>query len=232
MDNIKIFLDGPSIDNLITFNNDDQIQGFTFNPTLMRNAGVIDYGKFCQNICELTDKPVSFEVLADDFDEMKKEARILSDFGDNVYVKIPVMNSKGESSFRLIQDLSFEEIKINITAVFTADQVQIIEPMLNPDIPCIISVFAGRIMDVGLPAQPIVEEILWILERNKNVQILWASCREVYNIIQAANCGCDIITIPESIYNKLDLIGKNLEECSREAVTQFHLDALAADYRL
>jgi len=230
--NIQIYIDGPSIDYLTKYHEIDLIKGFTFNPSLMKKAGIVDYEKFSRNIIELTDKPISLEVFADDFPTMKQQARKISSWGENIFVKIPITNTKGESSFRLIEDLAYEGIKLNITAIFTPEQIMAIEPVLNHDVPSIVSVFAGRIADTGLDPSGIMEEANWILNPNPNAQLLWASCREVYNVIQAENCGCNIITIPEAILNKLHIVGKNLEEYSKETVLMFYNDAKSCNYQL
>ena len=223
--NIKIFADGANLDyisNLAT--NPFFIDGFTTNPSQMRKEGINNYLDFVRKVVNATDKPVSFEVFSDDFDQMVHEAKILSACGKNIYVKIPITNTKGEFTHNVIETLSNEGIPLNITAIFTADQVMAVERVICEDTPTIFSLFCGRIADTGVDPAPLVKECRWILEERRHTEILWASCREVYNIFQADAVGCDIITVPKPILDKLTLIGKDLEEYSRETVQEFWED--------
>ena len=223
--NIKIFADGY-------YGHEPFIQGLTTNPSLIKNAGVEDYEAFCKDIVLLTDLPVSFEVFSDDLFGMVIQARKIASWGKNVYVKIPITDTKGNSTYRVVETLSKEGIKLNITAIFTADQVMAVEPVMNSTTPAIISVFAGRIADAGVDPIPILQECKWLISEKPNIQLLWASCREIYNIFQADKVGCNIITVPEAILKKLHFVGTNLEEYSRKTVEEFHYDAVSAGYEL
>ena len=223
--NIKIFADGANlnyISNLAT--NPFFIDGFTTNPSQMKKEVVEDYLEFVHKVVKATDKPASFEVFSDDFDEMVTQARKLSACGKNIYVKIPITNTKGEFTHNVIEVLSNEGIPLNITAIFTADQAMAIERVICKDTPTIISLFCGRIADTGVDPAPLVKEVRWMLADKPYTEVLWASCREVYNIFQADAVGCDIITVPKPILDKLTLIGKDLEEYSRETVQEFWED--------
>ena len=235
MDNkrIEIFADGANLQSMKEKCNISYISGFTTNPTLMKKAGVKDYIKFAQDAVEsIPDLPISFEVFSDDFEKMKNEARKIAKIGKNVYVKIPITNSRGESSIRTIRELSKEGLKLNITAVFTIKQVKKVLEVLQPGSSNIISIFAGRIMDTGINAMEIVSEVSMLCKESGNARVLWASCREVYNIIQAEECGADIITVTDSILNKLSLLGKSLEEYSLETVKMFNEDSKAIGFEI
>jgi len=223
---VKIYADGASLDEMKSLA--PKLDGFTTNPSLMRKAGVTDYLAFCRAASALG-KPISFEVFADEFADMKRQARILAALGPNVYVKIPITNTTGQSSAELIAQLSAQGIRLNITAVFTQNQVQAAAAALTGT-PAIISIFAGRIADTGKDPKAICR-----FARNHcspHVEILWASTRELINIQQAEACGCDIITVPNDILRKMPLFTKDLTEYSLETVRMFHDDALASGYVL
>lgn len=221
---MKIFLDSSDINAIKEF--EPKVDGFTTNPTLMKKTGVVDYEKFCKEVLSIVNgKPVSFEVFADEFDEMERQARIISNWGENVYVKIPITNSKGESSVDLIKRLA--DIQLNITAVFTSKQVFDLPEFEKPTI---VSIFAGRIADTGKDPLPIVENCLKI---SGGAKILWASPREVLNIYQAEEAGVDIITVTPELFTKYEKMkGKDLEELSLETVQMFYNDAQEAGYKL
>ncbi len=220
---IKIFADGADLNEMIRIYNEGIAQGFTTNPTLMKKAGVKDYETFAKSILkEIPNLPISFEVFSDDFDKMEIEAKKIASWGNNIYVKIPITNTKGESSFSLIKRLSNDGIKLNITAILTLHQVRHIFPALSGD--NIISIFAGRIADTGRNPIPIMRNAKYEIQLS-NTKLLWASCREVYNIVQAEKCGCDIITVTPDILKKLPMLGKDLEELSLETVRMFYNDS-------
>ncbi len=229
--NIKIFEDGAKLRNVYGETN-KPIKGYTTNPSLMKSLGVEDYEEFCKSMLVLTDLPVSFEVFSDDLFGIVTQARKIASWGKNIYVKIPIIDTKGNSTYRIVETLSKEGIKLNITGIFTADQVMAVEPVMSSTTPAIISVFAGRIADTGVDPVPIMQECYWLLSEKPNIELLWASCREVYNIIQADKVGCHIITVPEAILNKLHIVGTNLEDYSRQTITEFHNDAISAGYEL
>ena len=229
LDNIKIFLDTADIFFIKKYRND--IAGITTNPTIMRKANILDYKRFAQDAIEiLYPKPISLEVCSDDFEEMKKQARILSAWGDNVFVKIPITNTKGESSENIIQDLSREGIKLNITAIFTGEQVEIATQSLAEE-GNFISVFAGRIADTGRSPLGLVEYAVEMADLFGQ-EVIWASTRETYNVYEAALIKCHIITITPSIMKKLSLFGMDLTEYSRETVEMFFTDAQKEGYKI
>ena len=227
--NIKIFADGAEFND---FSDTSFVDGYTTNPSLMRKANITNYTHYAKIMAEIIRKPISFEVFSDDLFGMITQARKISSWGDNVYVKIPITDTKGNSTYRVVETLSKEGIKLNITAIFTADQVMAVEPVMSSTTPAIISVFAGRIADTGIDPVPILQECRWLIEEKPNIELLWASCREICNIFQADKVGCDIITVPESILKKLHIVGTNLEEYSRQTVKEFHDDAVSAGYEL
>lgn len=229
----KIYADGASLSDILALNKLPYISGFTTNPTLMKKAGIADYESFAKEVLgHIKDKPVSFEVFADDFDEMYKQAKIINKWASNVYVKIPVMNTKKQYAYELIQKLSDEGVKLNITAVFTLGQVQQIKEALSNSKGAVVSIFAGRIADTGVDPMPIMAEAKAMLNNNPNVELLWASPRELLNIIQANDVGCDIITATPDVLKKLTTLGKDLEEFSLETVEMFYNDACSAGYSL
>ncbi len=230
---IKLFSDGANIGEMYEAYKKGMVSGFTTNPTLMRKAGVKDYKKFAKDVLGLIrDMPISFEVFTDDLHEMEKEAREISSWGENVYVKIPITTTKGISTNPLIEKLSNDGIKLNVTAILTYEQVRSVAKVISNKTPSIISVFAGRIADTGVNPEHIMRMSAIALMKNLNAELLWASTREVLNIIQAQNCGCDIITVTPDILKKLPMFGKDLTELSLETVQMFHNDALSAGYKI
>jgi transaldolase len=230
---LKLFLDGADIQQMIESSKNPQISGFTTNPTLMKKSGVSDYELFAREAIEsIKDKSISFEVFSDELDEMYKEAKVIKSWGGLTYVKIPAMNTKGEPTYDLIKTLSDEGVPLNITAVFTLDQVSNIYNSLNNNVESIISIFAGRIADTGIDPVPVMKEAKKIISPNKKCELLWASPREALNIIQAEECGCDIITATNDLIKKSLIFGKDLEEFSRETVLMFYNDAKTAGYKL
>ena len=229
---IKIFADCADYPSIIALSEHSAVEGFTTNPTLMRRAGVNDYEYSARKIIEaVPNHPISFEVLADDFPAMIAQARIISSWGHNVYVKIPVTNTKGEFSGEVIKTLSGEGIKLNITAVMTDDQAYAINNSIRSLEPMIVSVFAGRIADTGKDPIPVLLACKEALRR-PSVELLWASSRELLNIFQALEAGCDIVTLSPDLIEKFPLIGRDLTEYSRETVQQFHQDAMAAGFTI
>ncbi len=231
---IKIFADGADKKSLLDLAKKDWISGCTTNPTLLRKAGVTDYKAFALDVLsEIKDKPISFEVFADDFNEMKRQALEIASWGENVYVKIPISNTKGEGSYDLINDLSHNNIKLNITAVFTVGQAMTAANALLGGCPSIISIFAGRIHDSGVDASALVKRAVSKCSHiDSNIEILWASPRQLYDIVEAQYAGCNIITVSNDILSKIDLLGKNLEDFSLDTVKMFANDAAAAGYIL
>lgn len=230
---VKLFADGADLDGMLNLYKDPKIKGFTTNPTLMRKAGITDYEKFGRQVLEaIPDRPVSLEVFADDLTEMLAQAKVIASWGANVNVKIPVTNTKGEFTGRIIEELSDAGVQLNITAVFTIDQVKAIVENLSYDTPAIVSVFAGRIADSGLDPVPIMQECVKILKDLPKGELLWASPRELLNIIQADEVGCHIITATTSVLDKLKLLNKDLTEFSLETVQMFYEDAQAAGYKI
>ena len=231
--NIKIFADGANIDQISLMNNEPLIQGLTTNPTLMRKAGISNYKNFAKEVLEIVkNKSISFEVFSDDFQEMEMQAKIIASWQENVFVKIPITNTKGVSSQHLIKKLTDANIKVNVTAILTIEQVKEIIEVLNPNVPSYISIFAGRIADTGIDPEPIMEEALTLIENYKKFELIWASPRELLNVIQANNIGCHIITATTDIINKIKLIGYPLEKYSLDTVNMFYEDAKKAGYTL
>jgi transaldolase len=230
---VKIFADGADLGGIKAMYAKPWIKGFTTNPTLMRKAGVLDYKAFALEVLRsVPDRPVSFEVFADEFDEMGRQARAIAAWGANVYVKIPVTNTRGEFSGALIRELSETGVKVNVTAVFTLDQVKGVVAHLADWTPAIISIFAGRIADTGSDPVPLMGEALKIMQAKPRAELLWASPREVLNVVQADQAGCHIITATNDILAKLSLLGKDHEQYSLETVEMFHRDACAAGYAI
>ena len=230
---IKIFADGADLASMKAAHASGRVQGFTTNPTLMRQAGVTDYQVFAREVLkEIRDLPVSFEVFADDFEAMGEQARLISSWGDNVYVKIPVTNTLGQSSADLVRELSASGVQVNVTALLTLEQVDAIAEALHPTTPAVVSVFAGRIADTGMDPAPIMSVALERLQGRPMAELLWASPREVLNIYQAAEIGCHIITVSPDLLAKLALKGKDLAVYSLETVAMFRRDAIQAGYSL
>lgn len=223
---VKLFADGASLDDMLAAYKEGKVQGFTTNPSLMKKAGVTDYKAFAKEVLEkIQDMPVSFEVFSDDFATMEKEADVLAKLAKNVYVKIPITNTKGESSLPLIKKLAAKGYQLNVTAIFTLEQVKGVVAALNPNVASIVSVFAGRIADTGVDAKSLMKEAHQICKQNPKAELLWASCREFYNIIEADECNCEIITVQNDILAKLKNMGKDLNEYSLETVRGFYKDA-------
>ena len=228
---VKIYADGADIKGILELDKNPLIRGFTTNPTLMRAAGVNDYEEFAKKVLsKITKKSFSFEVFADDEKNIVKQALKISSWQDNVSVKIPVTNTKGIFMGDVIKELSDKNISLNITAIMTTNQVEKILKFLNPQSHSIISVFAGRIADTGQDPEITMTECKKILQSHQKAQLLWASPREIYNIFQAEKTSCDIITVPHSILTKIKLIGKNLDEYSKETVKMFFNDAKKSKY--
>src|SRR5438270_2350353 len=231
---IKIFADGADRDGIAELYKKPFICGLTTNPTLMRKVGISDYESFAKSILEVVkDKPISFEVFSDEFPVMRRQGRKISSWQNNVYVKIPITNTRGDSAIPLIHDLAQEGIQLNITAILTRDQVETVAEALNPDAPAVVSVFAGRIADTGIDPMPLMRGSLDLLRKLPAAELLWASVREVLNIFQAAECGCHIVTVPHDILAKvIKLGGMGLADLSLDTVQMFHRDALVAGYSL
>jgi transaldolase len=230
---VKIFADGAEKASMVALAKDPLIKGFTTNPTLMRKAGVTDYAVFAKEVlAEIKDKPVSFEVFSDDFKEMERQAKIINAWAPNVYVKIPITNTKRESSFDLVKKLAGEGVKINATAILTVAQVRHIVAALNPKIPSIISVFAGRIADTGVDPLPIMKECKAITVLNPNCELLWASPRQLFDIYNAEAAQCEIITVTPDILKKLEKVGYDHHELSLDTVKMFYDDGQKVGYTL
>jgi transaldolase len=230
---VRIFADGADLDSMLELSRRPHIKGLTTNPTLMRKAGIRDYRAFAREVLSvIRDKPVCFEVLADDFESIERQADEIAAWADNVYVKIPVTNTRGESSAALIGRLSARRVKINVTAITTLAQIRSVLPALNPAIPSFVSVFAGRIADTGIDPVPVMARAVQLLSENPGAQLIWASSRELLNIFQADSVGCAVITVTRDILDKLTLIGYDLTEFSLDTVKMFRDDAQLAGYSL
>jgi len=230
---VKIFGDGAGKGAILDLYRRPYIRGFTTNPTLMRKAGIVDYEGFAREVLQsVPDRPVSFEVFADEFPEMELQAQRLASWADNVYVKIPVTNTRGESSADLVHRLAHSGIKVNVTAMLTLDQVREICGALVGGAPACVSIFAGRVADTGRDPVPLMQAALAVLRRAPNVELIWASPRELLNIVQADAIGCHIITVTSEILQKLSLIGKDLHDFSLETVRMFYEDAVRSGFRL
>jgi transaldolase len=230
---VKLFADGADLAGIKEMASNPAIKGFTTNPTLMRKAGVADYKGFALQALQLVGaRPISFEVFADDFGEMESQAHEIASWGGNVYVKIPVTNTKGEFAGPLIERLARAGVQVNVTALMTVDQVKRVTERLASDTPAIISVFAGRIADTGRDPTPIMAEAVRAMKAKPKSELIWASPRELLNIVQAAQVGCHIITATNDILKKLALLGKDLDAYSLETVEMFYKDAKAAGYRI
>lgn len=230
---VKVFADGADFDSIMKLYKNPLVKGFTTNPTLMRKAGISDYEGFARKLlAAVPDRPVALEVFADDLPTMEAQAKVIQSWGKNVNVKIPVTNTKGEFTGPIVERLSAAGVVVNVTAVFTLDQVRAIEKCLHPDTPAIVSVFAGRIADTGVDPLPIMTESVRILKAKPKAELIWASPRELLNVIQADDIGCHIITVTPDILGKLSLIGKDLEGFSLETVEMFFKDASSAGYQI
>ena len=230
---IHVYADGAEISGILEMAKNPLIKGFTTNPTLMRKAGVSDYERFARELLSvITSHPVSLEVFADDFSEMRRQAILIAGWGKNVNVKIPITNTKSESAVPLVADLVKSGITVNVTAVMTVQQVEELSAVLSPSLMSIVSVFAGRIADTGVDPVPYMIACKSILAKIPSAKLLWASPRELLNIFQADAVGCDIITATNDILSKLALVGKSLNDYSLETVQMFRRDAVAAAYNI
>lgn len=231
---IKIFADGAVLaDMLAWYRNGSGVSGFTTNPTLMKKAGVRDYERFAKDVlAQIRDLPISFEVFSDDLQEMERQAMKIASWGANVYVKIPVTNTKGISTAPILKRLSSADVRLNVTAVFTPAQVEHLVQNMSPTTPCIISLFAGRIANAGVDPMPVVKRAVEIAKVLPACEILWASTREALNVVQAEECGCHIITVTPDILASLRTFGKDLTQYSLETVQMFYQDAQSAGFTL
>ncbi|HYK03551.1 MAG TPA: transaldolase [Thermoanaerobaculia bacterium] len=230
---IAIYADGADVREMVAARDAGVVKGFTTNPTLMRKVGITDYAAFAKEALASTgDMPISFEVFADEFDEMERQAKLISTWGEPVFVKIPITNTKGESSIPLIQRLSAAGVKLNITAILTLQQVREVVDALDPNTSAIVSVFAGRIADTGVDPVPLMKEAAAICAAKPKAELLWASPRELLNIFQAEEVGCHIITVTPDLLKKLSMVGKPLDELSLDTVKMFYNDASAAGFKL
>jgi len=230
---VKIFADGADKSGILEMYGKPYIQGFTTNPTLMRKAGITDYESFARDVLEaIPDRPISFEVFSDDLDEMRRQAKKIASWGENVYVKIPVMNTRGEYCTRVVHDLARAGVKVNVTAMMTLGQVRDMVGELAGGPPAYVSLFAGRIADSGRDPVPLMAAAVELCDLASNVELIWASPRELLNIFQADEIGCHIITVTNDILRKLTLVGKDLEEFSLDTVKMFRNDAITSGYSL
>ena len=229
----KIFCDIAKLDLIKKFNKKKIVKGFTTNPSLMRKAGAKDYKSYSKKILKIcTNKPVSLEVFADDYDDMKKQAIQINELAKNVYVKIPVVNSKGKFMGKIIKELNSKNIKLNITAIYSAKQVEKILKLINKNTKVIFSIFAGRAADNGKDPVPEFKKSIYLSKKFKNVEILWASVREPYNYLQAKQIGCHIITVPPSIIEKIENFGKTFDQLTKETVKAFLVDSKKSNFKI
>jgi transaldolase len=231
--NVKLFADGADRATMLEMSARPYIKGLTTNPTLMRRAGISNYTAFAQEIlAHIRDKPLSLEVFADEFAEMERQALQIASWGDNVYVKIPVTNTRGDPSYALVRRLASQGVKVNVTAITTLPQVRDAVASLNPEVPGYVSVLAGRIADTGVDPVPLMAAAVHLLKTNPKAELIWGSPREVLNIFQADSVGCHVITATPDILAKLPMIGRDLGESSLDTVRMFYRDAVAAGYSL
>lgn len=231
--NTKIFADGADLDGMLAMYHEPHIKGFTTNPTLMRRAGITDYRAFAkQLLAAIPDRPISFEVLSDEFTDMERQAREIATWGEHVYVKIPVTNTKRQPAYDLVHRLSQAGVKLNVTAIMGLDQVRDVVAALKGGAPSNVSVFAGRIADTGRDPVPHMAAAMELLKLEPKAELIWASPRELLNVFQAHAIGCHIITVTNDILKKLSLVGKSLDEYSLDTVKMFHRDAQKADFAL
>jgi len=231
--NVKLFADGADLDAILALAADPRIAGFTTNPTLMWKAGLTDYQDFAQRLLErITEHPISFEVFADDVGEMRRQARLIASWGENVYVKIPITTTSGEPMAALVRELSEDGVKVNVTALFTTAQVELITAAIRDGAPSYISVFAGRVADAGVDPLPIMAQAVKIMLDAPRSELIWASPREILNVVQADQVGCHVITMTHELLAKLDSLGKDLDQFSLETVQMFRRDAIAAGFTL
>lgn len=230
---VKIFADGADREAMLEMNSEPYIQGLTTNPTLMKKAGIADYRDFCLDILDhIKTKPISFEVFSDDFQEMERQAMEIAGWGNNVYVKIPVTNTKRQSSYDLVRTLATRGVKVNVTAIMTPSQVRQVSDALDASTPSYVSVFAGRIADTGRDPVPMMKEALALLHDLPTAELIWASPRELLNVFQADEIGCHVITVTHDILKKLPMVGYDLDTYSLDTVKMFYADAVAAGYKL
>ncbi len=231
---VQIYADGADKAGILDLYAKPYIKGLTTNPTLMKKVGISDYEAFAKDILRsVTAKPISLEVFSDDFSEMRRQALKINSWGDNVYTKIPITNSHGESALPLIRELAQQGVKLNITALLTLEQVAGVAAALNPQVPSVVSVFAGRIADTGVDPMPIMRASRALLANQPKAELLWASVREVLNIVQAEEAGCDIVTVPHDILGKAaKMLGQNLTDLSLDTVRMFAKDAASAGFTL
>jgi transaldolase len=230
---VKVFADGAEVEDIARLAATPGIDGFTTNPTLMWKAGLTDYTEFAHRVLEIVpDRPISFEVFADDVPEMRRQARVIATWGPNVFIKIPVTNTEGVSTADLVRELSDDGVQVNVTALMLPSQVATVTKAVADGAPSFISVFAGRVADAGVDPIPLMRESLQIMEAAPNSQLIWASPREALNIIQADQIGCHVITVTGDLLKKAELFGKDLEQFSLETVQMFHRDATTAGFTL
>lgn len=231
--NVKLYADGARVSDIIEVKSKFPISGFTTNPSLMRKAGATNYTEHCKSLLDIVDgKPISFEVLSDEIDEMYLQATKIAEWGDNVFCKIPVSNTKGESSAGIVKKLTENGVKVNVTAIFTIDQVQSFISAISDGVPCNLSIFAGRIADTGRSATSLIQQAVTMAASNKNIEIIWASPRELYNVIEADQAGCHIITATGDILKKLSFLGYDLNQFSLDTVQMFLDDSQNAGYSI
>jgi transaldolase len=231
---VKIFADGADLAGMLDIYRNPIIQGMTTNPTLMKKAGITDYEAFAREVlATVRTKPISFEVFADDFAEMRRQALRMRDWQENVYVKIPVLSPRGESAIELIHGLALDGVKVNVTAILTERQVAQVASALVAEVPSVVSIFAGRIADTGRNPMPVLRAAHWLLREQPRAELLWASVREVFNIYQAAECGAHIVTVPHDLLRRaIEQCGRSLDDLSLDTVRMFDRDAKAAGYTL
>lgn len=230
---VKIFADGADKMGMLEMNGNPLIQGLTTNPTLMKKVGITDYRAFCKDILiTIKEKPLSFEVFSDDFSEMERQAMEIASWGSNVYVKIPVTNTKKETCYALVKKLTAQGVKVNVTALMTLEQTRDVVAVLNPKVPSYVSIFAGRIADTGRDPVPLMAAAVEMLKVSPAAELIWASPRELLNIFQADNIGCQVITVTNDLIKKLSLVGYDLEEYSLDTVKMFYNDAVSAEFML
>ena len=230
---VKIFADGADKAGMLEMYEKPFIKGLTTNPTLMKKAGITDYRAFCKDILtSIKDKPLSFEVFSDDFLEMERQALEIASWGENVYVKIPITNTKQETCYDLVKRLATQKVKLNVTALMTLDQVRNVVASLDPKVPSYVSVFAGRVADTGYDPLPMMAKAVDILKSSPASELIWASPRELLNIFQADDVGCHVITVTNDILKKLSLVGYDLDQYSLDTVKMFYKDAIEAGFKL
>lgn len=230
---VKIFADGADKVGMLEMYEKPFVKGLTTNPTLMKKAGITDYRAFCKDILNsIKDKPLSFEVFSDDFAEMERQALEIASWGENVYVKIPITNTKQEACYSLVKKLAAKKVKLNVTALMTLDQVRNVVASLDPNVPSYVSIFAGRVADTGYDPLPMMATAVDILKAAPASELIWASPRELLNIFQADDIGCHVITVTNDILKKLSLVGYDLDEYSLDTVKMFYKDAIEAGFKL